>query len=146
MTVQLLIQATTVRETQATMTEERLRLESHERERKRARRERELRWRTCAQLIGWELWELPSFFWLSEKTGHASWALVFLVVNFPVFFFIEVFTRLFFFFQVEENVTNIGAFQILGLVSRLRAGAKIQKAPYPKASPYVTHSRLFFLS
>jgi hypothetical protein len=77
------------RERQATMTEEGLRLESHERERKRAR-ERELRWRTCAQRIGWELWELPSVVWLSEKTGHANWALVFLVVNFPVFFFKEV--------------------------------------------------------
>jgi hypothetical protein len=76
MTVQLLIQATMMRERQATMTEERLRLESNERERKRAR-ERELRWRTCAQLIGWELWELPSVVWLSQKRGHASWALVF---------------------------------------------------------------------
>jgi len=92
------------------MTKKGLRLESHERERKRAR-ERELRWRTCAQRIGWELWELPSVVWLSEKTGHASWALVFLEVNFPGFFLKEVFTRFFFFFQVEEKVPNIGPFR-----------------------------------
>jgi hypothetical protein len=92
------------------MTEEGLRLESHETERKRAR-ERELRWRTCAQLIEWELWELPSVVWLSEKTGHASWALVFLEVNFRVFLKIG-FYEVFLLFSSRGKGSKYRAFQI----------------------------------
>jgi hypothetical protein len=144
MTVQLLVQATMMRERQATMTEERLRLESNERERKRAR-ERELRWRTCAQLIGWELWELPSVVWLSQKTGHASWALVFLEVNFPVFFFYkEVFTRFFFLFLSRGKGSQYRAFQIWGLLSRLRAGAKNSQGTTSEGFPLCNTQQIFF--